>query len=317
MALTADRTEQDLARLDELIAQKEAEFLATQAKSAEIMDRARASLAGGVISNWQISKPQPIWITHGKGSHVWDLDGNEYVDLHNGYGVMAVGHAHPKIVEAVSERITLGSHFAQPTPDSIVVAEELKRRWGLPKWRFGNSGTEATMDAVHLMRVATGRWKMIKVEGTYHGHHDSVQVSVYNDPDEIGPPSHPNSVAAANGIPQAVVDLAVVVPFNDLEAVERAFEEHPGEIAGMILEPIVMNIGMILPEPGLPGGPARDHPQARRAARLRRGEDRPHDGARAARPSTSASRPTSSAWRRRWAAGSPAAPSAAPRRSCR
>jgi glutamate-1-semialdehyde 2,1-aminomutase len=251
MALTAeDRTERDLAKLDELIAGKEAEFLATQRKSGEILERARASLAGGVISNWQISKPQPIWISHGKGSHIWDLDGNEYVDLHNGYGVMAVGHAHPKIVKAVSERITLGSHFAQPTPDSIVVAEELKRRWGLPKWRFGNSGTESTMDAVHLMRVATGRWKMIKVEGTYHGHHDSVQVSVYNEPDEIGPPSHPNSVAGANGIPQAVVDLAVVVSFNDLEAVERAFEEHPGEIGGMILEPIMMNIGMILPDPG-------------------------------------------------------------------
>jgi glutamate-1-semialdehyde 2,1-aminomutase len=250
MALTADRTERDLARLDELIAQKEAEFLATQTKSAEIMDRARSSLAGGVISNWQISKPQPIWVTHGKGSHIWDLDGNEYVDMHNGYGVMAVGHAHPKIVRAVSERIALGSHFAQPTPDSIVVAEELKRRFGLPKWRFGNSGTEATMDAVHLMRVATGRWKMIKVEGSYHGHHDSVQVSVYNEPDEIGPPSHPNSVAAANGIPQGIVDLAVVVPFNDLDAVEGAFQEHPGEISGMIVEPIVMNIGMILPEPG-------------------------------------------------------------------
>src|SRR5205807_2544588 len=82
---------------------------------------------------------------------------------------------------AVSDRIALGSHFAQPTPDSIAVAEELKRRFGLPKWRFGNSGTEATMDAVHLMRVATGRWKMIKVEGSYHGHHDSVQVSVYNE----------------------------------------------------------------------------------------------------------------------------------------
>ncbi len=104
MALTADRTERDLARLDELIAQKEAEFLATPARSPRRSWTARArSLAGGVISNWQISKPQPIWITHGKGSHIWDVDGNEYVDLHNGYGVMAVGHAHPKIVEAVSD----------------------------------------------------------------------------------------------------------------------------------------------------------------------------------------------------------------------
>ena len=250
MAMTADRTERDLARLDELIAQKEAEFLATQRKSGEMLERARGSLAGGVISNWQISKPQPIWITHGKGSRIWDVDGNEYVDLHNGYGVMAVGHAHPKIVEAVSNRISLGSHFAQPTPDSIAVAENLKQRFGLPKWRFGNSGTESTMDAVHLMRVATGRWKILKVEGTYHGHSDVVQVSVYNEPPDIGPADRPIAQVAANGVLPAAAENAIVVSFNDLEQVERAFVEHPGEIAGMILEPIVMNIGMVLPEPG-------------------------------------------------------------------
>src|SRR5438445_4146151 len=250
MGTTEEASANDTERLDELIAEQESIFLSRRPRASEIHRRATRSLAGGVTSTWQVSRPQPVWLSHGAGSKVWDVDGHELVDLHNGYGVMAVGHAHPKIVQAVSDRIALGSHFAQPTPDSIVVAEELKRRWGLPKWRFGNSGTEATMDAVHLMRVATGRWKMIKVEGSYHGHHDSVQVSVYNELDEIGPPSHPNSVAVADGIPQAVVDLAAVVPVNDLAAVERAFEEHPREISAMILEPIVMNIGMILPEPG-------------------------------------------------------------------
>jgi glutamate-1-semialdehyde 2,1-aminomutase len=250
MAIAAHVTDRDLARLDELIAGHEPRFLATQTRSAELVARAKRSLAGGVTSSWQISRPQSIWISHGKGSKVYDADGNEYVDLHGGYGVMAAGHAHPKIVEAVSDRVGKGTHFAQPTEDAIVVAEDLARRFGLPLWRFANSGTEATMDAVHLMRAATGRWKIVKVEGTYHGHHDSVQVSVYQLLPELGPAERPNSVAASSGIPPEMVRLAKVVPFNDLEALQRVFDENEGEIAGMIMEPVMMNAGIIPPEPG-------------------------------------------------------------------
>src|SRR3989454_2889599 len=199
MALAARVTEADLARLDRLIAEQEASFLRRQPRSAALAERARRSLAGGVTSSWQISRPQPIWISHGAGSKVYDADGNEYVDLHGGYGVMAVGHAHPKVVEAVSARVVRGTHFAQPTEDAIVVAEDLARRFGLPLWRVANSGTEATMDAVHLMRAVTRRWKIVKVEGTYHGHHDSVQVSVYQLLPELGPAHHPNNVAASSG----------------------------------------------------------------------------------------------------------------------
>src|SRR5207342_1769945 len=106
-----------------------------------------------------------------------------------------VGHAHPAIVRAVTERVARGTHFAQPTEDALVVATELARRFGLPLWRFGNSGTEATMDAVQLMRAATGRALVIKVEGCYHGHHDSVEVSVLPDEDDIGPADRPIGVA--------------------------------------------------------------------------------------------------------------------------
>src|SRR5712691_2858738 len=164
MVVAGQVLESDVERLEELIAEQEAIFLARQPRAVGIIERAGRSLAGGVTSSWQISRPQPIWISHGLGSKVWDVDGNELVDLHNGYGVMAVGHAHPRIVAAVSERIARGSHFAQPTEDTIAVAENLKKRFGLPLWRFGNSGTEATMDAVHLIRAATGRWKILKVE---------------------------------------------------------------------------------------------------------------------------------------------------------
>jgi glutamate-1-semialdehyde 2,1-aminomutase len=250
VAIETPVTAEELARLDELIALQERTFLDRQPRSADLLARARASLAGGVTSTWQITRPQPVWISHGKGSKIYDADGTEYVDLHGGYGVMAVGHAHPAIVRAVSERVSRGTHFAQPTEDAIAVAEELARRFGLPLWRFGSSGTEATMDAVHLMRAATGRPKIVKVEGTYHGHHDSVQVSVYQLLAELGPAHRPNSVPASPGIPQEVVDLTLIVPFNDLDALERTFAEHRGEIAGMILEPIMMNAGIIPPRPG-------------------------------------------------------------------
>jgi glutamate-1-semialdehyde 2,1-aminomutase len=249
MAL-AEGTRPDFARLDELIAEQERVFFERQPQSAAMLERARASLAGGVTSSWQIARPQPVWMSHGTGSKIVDVDGNEYVDLHGGYGVMAVGHAHPKIVAAVSDRIKRGSHFAQPTEDAIAVAEELASRFGLPLWRFGNSGTEATMDAVHLMRAATGRDLIVKIEGTYHGHHDSVQVSVYQEPPEIGPADSPVSAPASTGIPDAIVGLTLVVPFNDLDAAKRVFERNGDHIAGMIIEPIMMNAGIIPPEDG-------------------------------------------------------------------
>ena len=240
----------DPARLDGLIEEQERLFLDRQPRSAALRERAVRSLAGGVTSSWQIARPQTVWLSHGQGSRIFDADGNEYVDLHGGYGVNLMGHGHPKVVEAVRRQIGNGSHFAQPTEDAIVVAEELVRRWRLPLWRFNNSGTEATMDAFHLMRASTGRDLVIKVEGGYHGHHDSAMVSVYNELEELGSADRPLSVASGAGIPQPFLDLTLVAPFNEPAAVERIFAEHPGEVAGMILEPIMMNAGIILPDDG-------------------------------------------------------------------
>ena len=136
---------------------------------------ASAHLAGGVASSLQVTEPSPVWVSHGKGSRLTDLDGNDYLDLNNGYGALVVGHAHPEVVAAVEERLIRGSHFAQPTTEVAEVAEALSTRFGLPLWRFGSSGTEATMDAVHLMRAHTGRDLIVKAEGAYHGHHDTVR----------------------------------------------------------------------------------------------------------------------------------------------
>ena len=240
--------------LNRIIAEQEEIFVRRQPGSRELASRASRALVGGVVSSWQITAPQPVWLSHGLGSKVYDVDGNEYVDLHGGYGAMLAGHAHPAIVEAVRARVGRGTHFAQPTEDALLVAEELARRFGLPQWRFGNSGTEATMDAVHLMRSITGRDMIIKVEGCYHGHHDSVQVSVMPEPDEAGPEARPASAPSSSGIPGAITRLTLVATFNDLDSVATLLEEHPGQIAGMILEPIMMNAGIIIPEPGYLAG---------------------------------------------------------------
>jgi glutamate-1-semialdehyde 2,1-aminomutase len=241
------------ARLDELIAAEESLFLQRQPRSTELIARARRHLAGGATSNWQIASPQSVWLSHGAGSKLYDVDGTEYVDLHGGYGVSLAGHANPAIVAAVHERVALGTHFAQPTVDAIDVAENLAERFGLPVWRFTNSGTEATMDAIHLMRAVTERDLVIKLEGGYHGHHDSVQVSVMPEPDEAGPADAPLQVGSS-GIPEAFRDLTLVVSFNDLDMVRRTLEAHPGQIAGMILEPVMMNAGIILPRDGYLAG---------------------------------------------------------------
>jgi len=242
--------------LTEIIDQQEAIFIRRQPQSARLAQEATSSLSGGVVSSWQISRPQPVWLSHGSGSKLYDVDGNEYVDLHGGYGVSLAGHGHPAIVKAVRSQVERGTHFAQPTQAALAASAELSRRFGLPQWRFANSGTEATMDAVHLMRAITGRDLIIKVEGCYHGHHDSVQVSVCpdGDADERGPADRPYSAPASSGIPKAITDLTLIVPFNDLDAVRRRLDDHPGEIAGMILEPIMMNAGIIKPQPGYLAG---------------------------------------------------------------
>jgi len=237
-------------RVAELIAKEEAAFRKRRPKSDAMWQEARRVIPRGVPSTFQDAAPQPLFVDRGKGSRVWDVDGNEYVDFHNGFGVMVVGHAHPQIVQAITERAARGTHFAQPVADDAVVATELVRRFHQPLWRFTNSGTESTLDAVRIARGFTGRDRILKIEASYHGHHDTLSVSVEPPPELMGPADAPVSVPHSAGIPQAVVDLTTVVPFNNLPAMERAFERHPGEVAAVILEPVMMNVGIVLPDPG-------------------------------------------------------------------
>ncbi len=290
--------------LDDLIREQEAAFLARTPRSQAMWEEACDVMPGGVTSSWASTRPIPVWIERGRGSHVWDVDGNEYVDYHAGYGVNVVGHGNPYVVDAVQQRVTQGTHFAQPTPDSIEVARMLGARFGLPQWRFTNSGTEATMDAVHLARAITGRDLIVKIEGSYHGHHDLLNVSLWRDLDQLGPIESPHRFSGA-GIPQMLADLVRIVPFNDLAAVERVFAAEGDRIAAMIVEPMMMNAGIIPPAPGYLEGLRDDHPSPRRVADLRRGQDRARRRLRWSDASCSASCPTSCAWPRRSGGGVP------------
>ncbi len=243
----------DRRRIDELIDRELAALNARTARSEAMYARARDSLSGGVASSYQLRDPWPIYLVDGVGARVRDVDANEYWDFHNGFGSMVQGHAHPAIVEAVRERVALGTHFAAVTEDTIVVAEELKRRFGLARWRFVNSGSEATMDAIRIARGLTGRDTIVKIFGSYHGHHDAVMVSIGVPYDRIGDRDNLASLPYGAGIPPAVVGLTIPVPFNDARAMERRIErlEREGRApACVIMEAAMMNLGVVLPEPG-------------------------------------------------------------------
>ncbi len=240
----------DRERIEELT-EREMKTLAERTpRSKEYFERAQGVMPAGVPSSFQSNEPWPTYIERGKGSHVWDVDGNEYVDFHNGFGVMSVGHANPAVVASVQERTGLGTHFAAPTEGSIAVAEELRSRFGLPQWRFTNSGTESTMDAIHFARAATGRDVIVKIEGSYNGHHDAVMVSTYPNLEELEARAESEGIPFGDGYPEALTDLTRVVPFNDAAALERVLSKLEGQVAAMIVEPAMMNINIIPPREG-------------------------------------------------------------------
>jgi glutamate-1-semialdehyde 2,1-aminomutase len=250
MTLTLAETAIDPARVAVLTQREKATLVERTQRSGEYFERASAVMPGGVPSQFQKNDPWPVYIERGEGARVWDVDGNEYLDFHNGFGVMCVGHANPTIAAAVKAQMDAGTHFAAPTEGSIAVAEELKRRWGLPLWRFTNSGTESTMDAIHLARGATGKDIIVKIEGTYHGHHDAVMVSVKPPAELMGDRDRPNAVPYGLGYPSTTASQTRPVPFNDADALERLLDELEGQVAGVILEPAMMNINIVPPVDG-------------------------------------------------------------------
>lgn len=238
------------ANAEKITFAEKARLLDRTTASKKLFERAEVHLPLGVGSSFQAGDPYPIYVAKGMGGHLWDVDGNEYVDFHGGFGCNVVGHAHPKIVEAIERAASTGTHFAAATEVTVAFAEELCRRFRLDKVRFANSGTEATMDAIRIARAATGRDVVVKIEGSYHGHHDTVMFSVVPNADAMGGRDQPASTPMSKGIPAAMANWTLVVPFNDAAAMQRMFEDRGSEIACLIMEPVMMNIGVVVPAPG-------------------------------------------------------------------
>ena len=221
-------------------------------KSAEAHKKNLKRIPLGVASNYRAYDPYPIFVQEGKGGRFRDLDGNEYIDHNLCFGALMAGHCHPAVMKAVEKRLSTGTMFGMPHNMEWELAEEICTRFPVEMCRFGNSGTEVTMHTIRLARAATGRDKIIKFEGGYHGLHDAALVSVKPHPpaDDFGDIKNPKPVSGGKGVPAASIDNVKIATFNDLETVERRFRENPDQIAAIILEPIMMNVGLCMPQKG-------------------------------------------------------------------
>jgi glutamate-1-semialdehyde 2,1-aminomutase len=219
-------------------------------KSAEAHKKAQKRIPLGVASNYRAYDPYPLFVSQGHGSKIQDLDGNEYIDHNLCFGTLMAGHGHPAVVKALKDIVDRGTTFGMPHGMELELAEEICARYPVDMVRFGNSGTEATMHACRIARAATGRDKILRFEGAYHGLHDTALVSVKPKEEDFGDINAPNSVPGGLGIIQSVLDNVTVATFNNLPSVEKRFKQFPGQIAAIIVEPIMMNVGVCMPEPG-------------------------------------------------------------------
>src|SRR5256885_15762987 len=225
-------------------------FVRRTPKSAEAHKKNLKRIPLGVASNYRAYDPYPIFVKEAQGSHFRDLDGNDYIDHNLCFGALMAGHCHPAVMKAVEKRLSTGTMFGMPHNMEWELAEEICNRFPVEMVRFGNSGTEATMHAVRIARAATGRDKIVKFEGSYHGLHDTALVSVKPKAEDYGDPEAPSSVPGGGGVPKSALENVVVASFNNLKSVENRFQQYPGQIAAIILEPILMNVGLCLPQPG-------------------------------------------------------------------
>ena len=240
----------DRARIAAIFEREEAAYRARTPRSAALHTRARAAMPLGVSSSFQTYDPYPLFMTDGRGSRIWDADGNEYIDFDMAFGVLAAGHSHPAVAAALAARVANGTCYTFPVEDGVILAEEIKRRFGTDLVRFSNSGTEATMDALRVARGFTSRSKIMKFEGGYHGHHDEVLISIQPAREAMGPVESPNSVSATAGMPASRLAETIIAPFNEAEMVAALLESHRGEIAAIIVEPVQFNIGVVPPREG-------------------------------------------------------------------
>jgi glutamate-1-semialdehyde 2,1-aminomutase len=222
-------------------------FRKERLNSQEIFRRASDVLVGGVNSPVRAFRAvggDPIIVDHAAGAHLWDADGNEYIDYVCSWGALILGHSHPKIVQAIADQARRGTSYGMPTELEVELASRIRE--ALPsceKVRFVSSGTEATMSVVRLARAATGRDLIVKFEGCYHGHSDSFLSEAGSGLATLG-------IAACPGVPQSLAALTLNAPYNDIEAVEKIFDQNRGKIAAVIVEPVAANMGVVPPAEG-------------------------------------------------------------------
>jgi len=228
-----------------------ADYVAKTPRSRAMFEEALRVMPGGNSRTTTFFDPYPFYIVRGEGPRLWDADGNERLDFNGNYTSLIAGHAHPSVVRAVQDATTRGMSFPGPTEYEVRLAEILTRRIpSMEAIRFTNSGTEATMHAVRVARAFTGREKIAKFEGAYHGTHDWVLVSVATGAAGAGSRKRPKAVAWSAGVPKAVLKHVVVLPWNDLDACVHLLERHAGDLAAVLIDPLVANAGLIAPRDG-------------------------------------------------------------------
>lgn len=218
--------------------------------SREIYKKISGTIPLGVNSNQRYYSPYPLYFKRASGPKIWDVDGNEYIDFNMGYGALVVGHAHPLLVETWKRQAEEGILYTYPYELLEELADIIPELFDVDMFRFSNSGSEANMFACRLARAYTGRDEIIKIEGSYHGTYDYMLVSSWPARGLAGPRKMPVSVLDSLGLPENTEELVRVVPFNDTESLKVLLEEEGDDIAGLIMEPIMMNAGIIYPKSG-------------------------------------------------------------------
>ena len=234
----------DGARIAALAAAENERFVTGRPRSMQATTRGMSTMPRGVPMTWMddLYDHPPLWVSHGAGARFWDIDGNGYVDMYVADMSAFCGHAPAPVVRAVTDRMAAGNQFLLPGEDALVVAEELARRYGMAKWQFTLSATQANVEVVRVARVRTGREKILVFDGKYHGHLEST----------LGVLEGGQVRPEYTGLPVEVTANLRIVPFNDLDAVERALA--PGDVALVLTEPAMTNAGFLLPQPGFHDG---------------------------------------------------------------
>jgi len=228
-----------------------AEYTAKTARSRALHEEALAVMPGGNSRTTTFFDPYPFYIERGQGAHVWDADGVDRLDFNGNYTSLILGHAPRDVVKTVQQTAEHGLSFPGPTEHEVRLAELIARRVpSMENLRFTNSGTEATMNAIRLARAFTGRPKIAKFEGAYHGTHDWVMVSVTGDPKAAGGRRRPKPLPWSAGIPPAVLKHVVVLPWNDSEACVESITREAGQLAAVIVDPLMANAGLLPPADG-------------------------------------------------------------------